>query len=59
MLAKRAAVLGEYAASDAPPDPDELLTRLIAAIDPAEARVGVQTWGRRPPTRSSAASSST
>ncbi|NUU21881.1 MAG: hypothetical protein HOV68_10270, partial [Streptomycetaceae bacterium] len=24
---------------------DELLSRLIAAIDPAEARVGVQTWG--------------
>ncbi|MBM0231093.1 TetR/AcrR family transcriptional regulator [Micromonospora sp. STR1_7] len=45
VLAKRAAVLDEYAASDVPPDPDELLARLIAAIDPAEARVGVQTWG--------------
>ncbi|MFC8828394.1 TetR/AcrR family transcriptional regulator [Streptomyces sp. NPDC057137] len=45
VLAKRADVLGEYAASDAPPGPDELLSRLIAAIDPAEARVGVQTWG--------------
>lgn len=45
VLAKRADVLGEYAAADAPPDPDELLSRLCAAIDPAEARVGVQTWG--------------
>ncbi|MFF5536583.1 hypothetical protein ACFY71_29600 [Streptomyces cinerochromogenes] len=45
MLAKRADVLGEYAAADVPPGPDELLSLLIAAIDPAEARVGVQTWG--------------
>ncbi|MFE2883924.1 TetR/AcrR family transcriptional regulator [Streptomyces sp. NPDC059272] len=45
VLAKRAEVIGEYAAADAPPDPDELLSLLIAAIDPAEARVGVQTWG--------------
>ncbi|MFC4033268.1 TetR/AcrR family transcriptional regulator [Streptomyces polygonati] len=45
VLARRADVLGEYAASEAPPDPDELLARLVAAIDPVEARVGVQTWG--------------
>ena len=45
VLARRADVLGEYAAGDTPPGPDELLSRLIAAIDPAEARVGVQTWG--------------
>jgi AcrR family transcriptional regulator len=45
VLAKHATVLGEYAASDTPPDPDELLDRMIAAIDPAAARVGVQTWG--------------
>ncbi|MFI7504806.1 TetR/AcrR family transcriptional regulator [Streptomyces sp. NPDC049687] len=45
VLAQRAKVLSEYAASDTPPDPDELLARLIAAIDPAAARVGVQTWG--------------
>ncbi|MEV7939258.1 TetR/AcrR family transcriptional regulator [Kitasatospora sp. NPDC088264] len=45
LLAKRAEALGQYAASDSPPDPDELLARLIATIDPAEARVGVQTWG--------------
>lgn len=45
VLAQRAKVLGEYAADDTPPDPDELLDRLIAAIDPAAARVGVQTWG--------------
>ncbi|WNZ11664.1 TetR family transcriptional regulator [Streptomyces sp. 11x1] len=45
VLAKRAEVLGEYAGSDTPPDPDELLARLIAGIDPVEARVGVQTWG--------------
>ena len=44
VLARRADVLGEYAARDAPPGPDELLSRLVAAIDPAEARVGVQTW---------------
>ncbi|MFF3088812.1 TetR/AcrR family transcriptional regulator [Streptomyces nojiriensis] len=44
VLAKRADALGEYAGSDTPPDPDELLTRLIAGIDPVEARVGVQTW---------------
>lgn len=45
VLTKRAKALGDYAASDTPPDPDELLARLIAAIDPVEARVGVQTWG--------------
>ncbi|WP_416983912.1 TetR/AcrR family transcriptional regulator [Streptomyces sp. T028] len=45
VLAERAEVLGAYAASDTPPDPDELLARLTAAIDPAGARVGVQTWG--------------
>ncbi|WP_432071601.1 TetR/AcrR family transcriptional regulator [Streptomyces wuyuanensis] len=45
VLARRADILGEYATGDAPPGPDELLSRLIAAIDPAEARVGVQTWG--------------
>ncbi|MFG2946266.1 TetR/AcrR family transcriptional regulator [Streptomyces adustus] len=45
VLARRADVLREYAALDAPPDPDELLSRLTAAIDPAKARVGVQTWG--------------
>jgi AcrR family transcriptional regulator len=44
VLAKRAEVLGEYAASDTPPGPDDLLARLIANINPAEARVGVQTW---------------
>lgn len=44
VLAQRAGVLGEYAASDSPPNPDELLSRLVAAIDPAAARVGVQTW---------------
>ncbi|MEE1939451.1 TetR family transcriptional regulator [Streptomyces sp. TRM 70361] len=45
VLARHAEVLGEYAAADTPPDPDELLARLVAAIDPAAARVGVQTWG--------------
>ncbi|KPI20212.1 transcriptional regulator, TetR family [Actinobacteria bacterium OK006] len=45
VLAQRAAVLGEYAAGDTPPDPEELLARLIAAIDAVDARVGVQTWG--------------
>lgn len=45
VLAERAEVLGQYAASDTPPDPDELLARLIAAIDLVDARVGVQTWG--------------
>jgi AcrR family transcriptional regulator len=45
VLAKRADVIGAYAAADTPPGPDELLARLVAAIDPAEARVGVQTWG--------------
>ncbi|MBP0460238.1 TetR/AcrR family transcriptional regulator [Streptomyces montanisoli] len=44
-LDKRDGTISEYAAADAPPSPDELLSRLIAAIDPAEARVGVQTWG--------------
>src|SRR5205823_4068154 len=28
-----------------PPDPDELLARLVAGKDPAAARVAVQTWG--------------
>jgi AcrR family transcriptional regulator len=45
VLAKRAAVLGEYTASDTPPGPGELLSRLIDGIDVTEARVGVQTWG--------------
>ncbi|WP_019074055.1 TetR/AcrR family transcriptional regulator [Streptomyces hokutonensis] len=45
VLAERAKVLSEYAASDTPPDPDDLLGRLTAAIDPVAARVGVQTWG--------------
>ncbi|MHA6758308.1 TetR/AcrR family transcriptional regulator [Streptacidiphilus sp. PAMC 29251] len=45
VLAKRGEALGEYAGSNTPPDPDELLARLIADIDPVEARVGVQTWG--------------
>jgi len=44
-LAERAAVIGEWAASDVPPDPDELLARMVAAKDPAAARVAVQTWG--------------
>jgi AcrR family transcriptional regulator len=44
-LAGRAAVIGEWAASDTPPDPDELLARLVASKDPAAARVAVQTWG--------------
>jgi AcrR family transcriptional regulator len=43
-LADRAEVLGQYAASDAPPDPGELLARMIAAKDAARARVAVQTW---------------
>jgi AcrR family transcriptional regulator len=45
VLAERAAVIGEWAAGDTPPDPDELLARLITAKDPAAARVAVQTWG--------------
>jgi AcrR family transcriptional regulator len=44
-LADRAAVIGEWAASDHPPDPDELLVRLVEGKDPAAARVAVQTWG--------------
>jgi AcrR family transcriptional regulator len=45
-LAERATVIGEWTASDTPPDPDELLARLVAAKDPATARVAVQTWGQ-------------
>jgi AcrR family transcriptional regulator len=44
-LAKRAEVLGGYAAGDSPPDPEELLARMASAIDPVEARFGVQIWG--------------
>jgi AcrR family transcriptional regulator len=44
-LAERAKVLGEHASSDTPPAPDEVLARLIAAIDPLRARLAVQTWG--------------
>lgn len=44
-LEKRAAVIERYAAEDPPPSPDELLTRLSAAIDPVDARVAVQIWG--------------
>lgn len=43
-LAKRAEVLSGYARADNPPDPDELLARMISAIDPVEARFGVQIW---------------
>ncbi|MBY8881100.1 TetR/AcrR family transcriptional regulator [Actinacidiphila acidipaludis] len=44
MLHQRAGTIGEFAAADVPPDPDELLSRLTAAIDPVQARVAVQTW---------------
>jgi AcrR family transcriptional regulator len=44
-LSERAAVIGGWAASDQPPNPDDLLARLLAAKDPAAARVAVQTWG--------------
>jgi AcrR family transcriptional regulator len=43
-LAERAEVLGGYAASHTPPDPDELLARMVAAKDPTQARVAVQIW---------------
>lgn len=45
-LTQRAATLGDWAASPTPPDPDELLARLVANINPDDARVGVQTWGK-------------
>lgn len=44
-LAKHAEFLGHYAASEAPPDPDELLALLIGGIDLVKARVAVQIWG--------------
>ncbi|MFF4341969.1 TetR/AcrR family transcriptional regulator [Kitasatospora sp. NPDC001540] len=44
MLHRRGDTIGEYAAAETPPDPEELLARLTAAIDPVHARVGVQTW---------------
>ncbi|MBR7829688.1 TetR/AcrR family transcriptional regulator [Actinospica sp. MGRD01-02] len=44
-LAKHAELLGTYAASQSPPDPDELLARLIDGIDPVKSRVAVQVWG--------------
>ena len=44
-LARRAEVLSGYADGDHPPGPDELLANMIAAIDPAGARFGVQIWG--------------
>ncbi|WP_170191841.1 TetR/AcrR family transcriptional regulator [Saccharothrix syringae] len=43
-LAKRAEVLGEYARAEDPPDPDELLARMTSAVNPVEARFGVQIW---------------
>ncbi|WP_053733851.1 TetR/AcrR family transcriptional regulator [Nocardia sp. NRRL S-836] len=43
-LAKRAEVLGEYARNENPPSPDDLLARMTGAIDPVEARFGVQIW---------------
>jgi AcrR family transcriptional regulator len=42
--AKRAEVLDEYAQAENPPDPDELLARMTSAINPTEARLGVQIW---------------
>lgn len=45
VLAEHAETLGEFATSDAPPSPDDLLAGLVARIVPARARVGVQTWG--------------
>lgn len=44
-LAEHAEVLGDYAASDVPPGPDDLLARLTSGIDVAKARVAVQIWG--------------
>jgi AcrR family transcriptional regulator len=43
-LAKRAEVLGQYAEAEHPPGPDDLLARMTAAINPVEARFGVQIW---------------
>ncbi|WP_158277835.1 TetR/AcrR family transcriptional regulator [Pseudosporangium ferrugineum] len=45
VLDRHAATLSAYAAESPPPNPDELLARLVTTIDPAYARVGVQTWG--------------
>lgn len=45
VLAERAALIGAWAASDTPPDPDDLLARLVAGKDATAARVAVQTWG--------------
>lgn len=44
-LEKRADVIGQYAAEPTPPSPDELLARLTSAINPGEAKFGVQIWG--------------
>lgn len=44
VLARHAEAVGRWTADPAPPDPDELLARLVAGIDPDHARVGVQTW---------------
>jgi AcrR family transcriptional regulator len=45
LLERRVATLNEYAASPQPPSPTELITSLVAAVNPDEARVGIQTWG--------------
>ncbi|MDI1463550.1 TetR/AcrR family transcriptional regulator [Catellatospora sp. KI3] len=45
LLQRRLDTLTGFAASDVPPSPARLLDHLAAAIDPDEARVGLQTWG--------------
>ena len=44
-LEKRADVIGQYATESALPSPDELLVCLTSAINPVEAKFGVQIWG--------------
>jgi AcrR family transcriptional regulator len=44
-MAGQAAAISAWATSDQPPDPDELLERLVAGKNPAAARVAVQIWG--------------
>ncbi|MET8114409.1 TetR/AcrR family transcriptional regulator [Streptomyces prasinus] len=45
VIEEHAVRLGTYAAGPNPPGPDELLARMVAGIDRAHARVGVQMWG--------------
>ena len=46
VIERRVTTMAEFAASAHPPSPEQLLRHLASAIDPADARIGLQVWGQ-------------